>query len=47
MDNANIPEDEWTSKRAALAAEHNLPGAREQLTEGFKDWIESDFFKQC
>ena len=37
MDNADIPEDEWTSKRAALAAEHNLPGAREQLAEGFKN----------
>ena len=24
MDNADIPEDEWTSKRAVLAAEHNL-----------------------
>ena len=37
MDKADIPEDEWTSKRAALAAEHNLPGAREQLAEGFKN----------
>ena len=29
MDKADIPEDEWMSKRATLAAEHNLPGARE------------------
>ena len=46
MDNADIPEDEWTSKRAALAAEHNLPGAREQLAEGFKNWLQTDMFKQ-
>jgi hypothetical protein len=37
MDKADIPEDEWMAKRAALAAqaEHSLPGAREQLTDGF------------
>ena len=46
MDKANIPEDEWTAKRVALAAEHNLPGAREQLTEGFKSWLQTDMFKQ-
>ena len=46
MDNADIPEDEWTSKRAALAAEHNVPGAREQLAEGFKNWLQTDMFKQ-
>ena len=46
MDKADIPEDEWTSKRAALAAEHNLPGAREQLAEGFKNWLQTDRFKQ-
>ena len=46
MDNADIPEDEWTSKRAALAAEHNLPGAREQLAEGSKIWLQADMFKQ-
>mmetsp|Transcript_54890 Transcript_54890/g.114865 ORF Transcript_54890/g.114865 Transcript_54890/m.114865 type:complete len:141 (-) Transcript_54890:119-541(-) len=46
MDKANIPEDEWTAKRVALAAEHNLPGAREQLTEGFKAWLQTDMFKQ-
>jgi hypothetical protein len=28
MDKADIPEDQWMAKRAALAAEHNLPGAR-------------------
>jgi hypothetical protein len=46
MDKADIPEDEWMSKRATLAAEHNLPGAREQLTEGFKAWLQTDLFKQ-
>ncbi len=43
---ANIPDDILATKRAALAAEHNLPGAREQLTKGFKDWLETDFFKE-
>ncbi len=40
-----VPEDEWKAKRDALAAEHNLPCAREQLTEGFKAWLQSDMFK--
>ncbi len=37
MDKAGIPDDEWMAKRTALAAEleHNLPGTREQLTQGF------------
>ena len=41
MDKANIPNDIMATKRAALAAEHNLPGTREQLTQGLKDWLES------
>ncbi len=36
MDRADIPEDKWKAKSDGLAAEHNLPGARKQLTEGFK-----------
>jgi hypothetical protein len=35
MDKANNPEDELMAKSAALAAEHNLPGARGQLTDNF------------
>ena len=46
MENADIPEDEWTAKRAALAAEHSLPGAREQLADGFKNWLQTEMFKQ-
>ena len=45
MDKADIPEDEWMAKRKALAAEHDLPGAREQLTQGLKDWLQTDMFK--
>ena len=46
MENADIPEDEWTAKRAALAAEHSLPDAREQLADGFKNWLQTEMFKQ-
>ena len=46
LDKANIPYDTLATKLAALAAEHNLPGAREQLTQGLKDWLETDFFKE-
>ena len=45
MDKADIPEDEWMAKRKALAAEHDLPGARKQLMQGFKDWLQTDMFK--
>ena len=45
MDKANIPEDEWMAKRKALAAEHDPPGTREQLTQGFKDWLRTDIFE--
>ncbi len=45
MERADIPEDEWKAKLYALAAEHNLPNAREQLTEGFKAWLQTDMFK--
>ncbi len=49
MDKANIPDDEWTAKRTALAEERNLPGARKQLMQSFKDWLQglaSDRFVQ-
>ena len=46
LDKANIPDDIVATKRAALAAEHSLPGARKQLTQGLEDWLETDFFKE-
>ena len=46
MDKADIPDDEWMSKRAALAEEHQMPGAHDSLREGFKSWLQSDLFKQ-
>ncbi len=46
MDKADIPEDEWMARRAALAEEHRLPGARDSLRAGFKEWLQSDLFKQ-
>ena len=45
IDKADIPEDVWMAKRKAHAAEHDLPGAREQLTQGFKDWLQTDIFQ--
>jgi hypothetical protein len=33
-------------KRADLAEEHTTPDAREQLKQGFKDWMSSEFFKE-
>ena len=46
MDKAQIGADEWMSKRADLADEHKTPDAREQLKQGFKDWMSSDLFKE-
>ncbi len=47
LDRADIPEDEWKTKRDsdALAADQNLPNAREQLTECFKARLQTDMFK--
>jgi hypothetical protein len=36
---AKIPEDEWMTKRAAIAAEHDQEGALEELRQGLKNWI--------
>jgi hypothetical protein len=33
-------------QRAALAEEHTRPGALESLKAGFKDWLQSEHFKQ-
>ena len=46
MDKAAITLDEWTTKRGDLADEHKLPGARESLRTGLKEWIASDMFKK-
>ena len=46
MDKEDIPEDEWVPRRAALAEEHRLPGARDSLRAGFKEGLQSDLFKQ-
>ncbi len=45
MERAKIPDDEWMTKRAALAEEHTRPGAQELLKAGFKDWLRSEHFK--
>ena len=46
MEMAKIPDDEWMGKRAALAEEHAMPGARDSLVAGFKAWLQSDLFKE-
>ncbi len=46
LDKAQIGTDEWMTKRADLAEEHKTPDAREQLRQGFKDWMSSDSFKE-
>ena len=46
MEQSRIPEDEWMAKRAALAEEHNTPGARDSLKGGLKAWLQTDLFKQ-
>ncbi len=48
MDKEDIPEDEWMPRRAALAEEHKMQGARDSSRAGFKEsrWLQSDLFKQ-
>jgi hypothetical protein len=48
MEQSKIPEDEWMAKHAALAEEHNTPGARDSLKDGLKAqaWLRTDLFKQ-
>ena len=43
---AKVPEEEWVAKRNEIRDEHNRPGAREDLRQGFKNWIACDFSKQ-
>ena len=43
---ATVPEKERVGKRDEILSEHNRPGAREELRQGFKKWIASEFHKQ-
>ena len=38
---ANVTEREWANKWEEIVAEHDLPGAREQLASGWKEYLES------
>jgi len=38
---ANVTEKEWADKWEEIVAEHDLPGAREQLASGWKEYLES------
>ena len=38
---ANVTEKEWANKWEEIVAEHDLPGAREQLASGWKEYLES------
>ena len=33
------PEKEWSTKWEEIVAEHDLPGAREQLASGWKEYL--------
>jgi hypothetical protein len=46
MERAKILDDEWMTKRAAFAEEHTRAGARDSLKAGFKDWLQSEHYKQ-
>ena len=46
LEKAKIPDDTWMKKRAAITEEHKLPGARDELRAGLKEWIKSDFYLQ-
>ena len=36
---ANVTEEEWETRWAQIVAEHGQEGAREQLAQGWKDWL--------
>ena len=36
---ANVTEKEWADKWEEIVAEHDLPGAREQLASGWKEYL--------
>ena len=35
----NIPEEDWQAKRTELEGEHKADGARDQLLNGWKQWL--------
>ena len=35
----NIPEEDWQAKRTQLEEEHKADGARDQLRNGWKQWL--------
>ena len=35
----NIPEEDWRAKRTELEEEHKADGARDQLRNGWKQWL--------
>ncbi len=43
---AKIPSDERQGKRAEIAAEHELDGARDAFAQGLKEWIANDMHIQ-
>jgi len=38
---AGVTEEEWADKWQEIVSEHDLPGAREQLASGWKEYLES------
>jgi len=36
---AGVTEEEWSTKWEEIVAEHDLPGAREQLASGWKEYL--------
>ena len=34
-----MTEEEWSTKWEEIVAEHDLPGAREQLASGWKEYL--------
>ena len=38
---AGVTWEEWAAKWEEIVAEHDLPGAREQLSRGRKEYLES------
>ena len=36
---AGVTEEEWSTKWEEIVAEHELPGAREQLASGWKEYL--------
>ena len=37
---ANVTEEEWETRWGLIIAEHDTEGAREQLAEGWKAWLD-------